>query len=77
MSARYKQILIKRGTDLVPVRLGKPLDKRLAGKEVVVVVRIEKDVAYEVTTIQRMTGGARRFTFSEDLVSDPVPDQPL
>jgi len=29
--------VIKRGADLVPVRLGKPLDKRLAGREAVVV----------------------------------------
>jgi hypothetical protein len=77
MSGRYKQLLIKRGSDLVPVRLGKPLDKRLAGREVVVVVRIEKDTAYEVMTIQRMTGGARRFTFPEELVSEAVPDQAL
>ncbi len=61
----------------MPVRLGKPLDKRLAGREVVVVVRIEKDEAYEVMTIQRMTGGARRFTFAANLVSEAIPDRPL
>jgi hypothetical protein len=77
MSARYKQILIKRDTDLVPVRLGKPLDKRLAGREVVIVVRIEKDETFEVMTIQRMTGGARRFSFPEELVSEAIPDQAL
>jgi hypothetical protein len=71
---RFRQLLVKNAGDLVPVRLGKPLDKRLAGKEIVVVVRIEKDVAYEVMTIQRMTGGARRFTFAEELVSEAIPD---
>jgi hypothetical protein len=63
---RYKQILIKRDADLAPVRLGKPLDKRLAGREAVVVVRIEKAVGYEVTAIQRMSGGARRFSIAEE-----------
>jgi len=59
---------------LVPVRLGKPLDKRLAGREAVVVVRVEKAAAYEVTGIQRMSGGARRFSFAEELVSEAIPD---
>ena len=77
MSGRYKQIVIKRDADLVPVRLGKPLDKRLAGREVVIVVRIEKGEAFEVMAIQRMTGGARRFSFPVELVSEAIPDQAL
>ena len=72
---RYKQILIKSGPELVPVRLGKPLDKRLAGREAVVVVRIEKGSAYEVTAIQRVSGGARRFSFAEELVCEAILDQ--
>ncbi len=72
---RYKQILIKRGAEVVAVRLGKPLDKRLAGREAVVVVRIEKGSGYEVTAIKRLSGGARRFSFPEEVVSEAIPDQ--
>ncbi len=71
---RYKQILVRKGSDLVPVRLGKPLDKRLAGRESVVVVRIEKPDAYEVTTIQRNSGSAQRFSFAADQVHSAEPD---
>jgi hypothetical protein len=71
---RYKQIVIRRGDDLVPIRLGKALDARLAGRETVIVVRIEKTEVYEVTGIHRMTGSARRFSFASDQVQAEEPD---
>ncbi len=65
---RFKQITVDRDGDPVAVRLGKPLDARLAGRESLVVVRIEKTDVYEVVTIHRMSGSARRFSFEQDQV---------